>query len=64
MKAYDYEIKGNAEALRDIEETIKSKNVRINWKNFSTGDNYFTGDGNAYKVTIDHKTKTVELTER
>lgn len=63
MKAYGYEVEGNAAVLEDIKEVVKSKNMRINWGKFNTGDIYWTGNGERYKVEINHVTKKVMLIE-
>lgn len=41
MKAYDYEINGNAEVLKDIADMLEDQRCRINWFNFKTGDIYY-----------------------
>lgn len=63
MLAYGYEVKGSREALADVIKNKKDKNSRINWFNFNTGDMYWDGNGNGYKVEINHETKQVALKE-
>ncbi len=63
MKAYGYEVEGSTAVLQDITEVIKSKNMRLNWGKFNTGDFYWTGNGERYKVEINHDTKKVMLIE-
>ncbi|RKJ46437.1 hypothetical protein D7X98_03500 [bacterium 1XD8-76] len=63
MKSYGYEVQGNADALRDVTETMNDSKRRINWNNFKTGDFYWTGNGDRYKVEIDHEAKKVILIE-
>lgn len=63
MKAYGYEVEGSAEALADVAENLKDKKIRINWFNFNTGDLYWDGNGNGYKVEINHEAKRVTLKE-
>lgn len=63
MKSYGYEVQGNATALEDITEVVKSVNMWINWGKFKTGDFYWTGNGDRYKVEIDHDAKKVTLIE-
>lgn len=63
MKAYGYEVEGNTAALKDITEATKSKNMRINWEKFNTGDFYWAGNGERYKVEINHDAKKVTLIE-
>ena len=63
MLAYGYEVVGSPEALADVSENLKDKRSRINWHNFNTGDLYWDGNGNGYKVEINHETKQVALNE-
>lgn len=63
MKAYGYEVEGSSEALVDVDETMQEAGCRINWKNFNTGDFYWTGNGARFLVNINHETKRVELVE-
>ena len=63
MLAYGYEVVGSPEALADVSENLKDKRSRINWHNFNTGDLYWDGNGNGYKVEINHETKQVTLNE-
>ena len=63
MLAYGYEVEGSPEALADVSENLKDKRSRINWHNFNTGDLYWDGNGNGYKVEINHETKQVSLNE-
>lgn len=63
MLAYGYEVVGSPEALADVSENLKDKRSRINWHNFNTGDLYWDGNGNGYKVEINHETKQVVLNE-
>ena len=63
MLAYGYEVEGSPEALADVSENLKDKRSRINWHNFNTGDLYWDGNGNGYKVEINHETKQVVLNE-
>lgn len=63
MLAYGYEVEGSPEALADVSENLKDKRSRINWFNFNTGDLYWDGSGNGYKVEINHETKRVKLNE-
>ena len=63
MLAYGYEVEGSPEALADVSENLKDKRSRINWHNFNTGDLYWDGNGNGYKVEINHETKQVALNE-
>ncbi len=63
MLAYGYEVVGSPEALADVSENLKDKRSRINWHNFNTGDLYWDGNGNGYKVEINHETKRVTLNE-
>lgn len=57
MKSYGYEAQGNEDALRDVTETMNDSKSRISWNNFKTGDFYWTGNGDRYKVEIDHEAK-------
>ena len=59
MLAYGYEVEGSPEALADVSEILEMKNCWINWNNFNTGDLYWDGNGNGYKVEINHETKQV-----
>ena len=63
MLAYGYEVVGSPEALADVSENLKDKRSRINWHNFNTGDLYWDGNGNGYRVEINHETKQVTLNE-
>lgn len=63
MLAYGYEVVGSLEALADVSENLKDKRSRINWHNFNTGDLYWDGNGNGYKVEINHEAKRVTLNE-
>lgn len=63
MKAYDYEINGNAEVLKDIADILEDQRCRINWFNFENGDIYYTSNGHPYKITINHETKQVFLAQ-
>ena len=63
MKSYGYEVQGNADALRDVTETMNDSKRRINWNNFKTGDFCWTGNGDRYEVEIDHEAKKVILIE-
>ena len=57
MKSYGYEVQGNREVLQDITETMNDSKSQNNWNNFNTGDFYWTGNSDRYKVEIDHKSK-------
>lgn len=61
MYAYNYEVKGNPEALVDIAELMKSSKYVINWFNFNTGDVYWDSNGNKYEVVVNHDIKQVIL---
>lgn len=63
MLAYGYEVVGSPEALADVSENLKDRRSCINWFNFNTGDLYWDGNGNGYKVEINHETKQVVLNE-
>lgn len=63
MLAYGYEVVGSPEALADVSENLKDKRSRINWHNFNTGGLYWDGNGNGYKVEINHEAKRVTLNE-
>lgn len=64
MLAYGYEVKGSPEALADVAANWNDrKNCLINWYNFNSGDIYWDGNGNGYKVEINHETKQVTLNE-
>ena len=63
MLAYGYEVEGIPEALADVREVMGMKNCWINWNNFNTGDLYWDGNGNGYKVEINHEAKRVTLNE-
>lgn len=63
MLAYGYEVEGSPEALADVSENLKDKRSRINWHNFNTGDLYWDGNENGYKVEINHEAKQVTLNE-
>ncbi len=63
MLAYGYEVEGSSEALADVSENLKDRRSCINWFNFNTGDLYWDGNGNGYKVEINHETKQVALNE-
>ena len=63
MLAYGYEVKGSPEALADVAEVLKMENCWINWNNFNTGDMYWDGNGNGYKVEVNHEAKQVTLNE-
>lgn len=61
MQAYGYEVKGNLKVLADIRRNVKCKDSNINWKNFNSGDRYYTDNCEEYRVTIDHEEKQVML---
>lgn len=63
MLAYGYEVEGSPEALADVSENLKDRRSCINWFNFNTGVLYWDGNGNGYKVEINHETKQVALNE-
>lgn len=63
MLAYGYEVERSPEALADVSENLKDKRSCINWFNFNTGDLYWDGNGNGYKVEVNHETKQVTLNE-
>lgn len=63
MLAYGYEVEGSPEALADVSENLKDKRSCINWNNFNTGNLYWDGNGNGYKVEVNHETKQVTLNE-
>lgn len=63
MLAYGYKVEGSPEALADVSENLKDKRSGINWYNFNTGDLYWDGNGNGYKVEINHEAKQVTLKE-
>ena len=63
MLAYGYEVEGSSEALADVVEVMGMKNCWINWNKFNTGDLYWDGNGNGYKVEINHEAKQVTLNE-
>ena len=63
MLAYGYEVEGSPEALADVSENLKDRRSCINWFKFNTGDLYWDGNGNGYKVEINHETKQVVLNE-
>lgn len=63
MLAYGYEVVGSPEALADVAEVMGMKNCWINWNNFNTGDMYWDGNGNGYKVEVNHEANQVTLNE-
>ncbi len=61
MFAYGYLVKGWPEALADVRRNLENPGAHINWGAFQDGDRYFDGNGDAFRVTVDHEAKVVIL---